>query len=51
HCHTFQIFLSPEFRGSAFPVLILSVKAPACNVPSHVTLHVRRQTKSINGVN
>uniref|UniRef100_A0A5F8H7Y9 Uncharacterized protein n=1 Tax=Monodelphis domestica TaxID=13616 RepID=A0A5F8H7Y9_MONDO len=31
--------------------IILSVKAPACDVPSHFTLHVRWQTKYTNGVN
>uniref|UniRef100_A0A4X2KUM4 Uncharacterized protein n=1 Tax=Vombatus ursinus TaxID=29139 RepID=A0A4X2KUM4_VOMUR len=31
--------------------IILSVKAPACDVPSHFTLHVRWQTKCTNGVN
>uniref|UniRef100_A0A2K5JI06 Uncharacterized protein n=1 Tax=Colobus angolensis palliatus TaxID=336983 RepID=A0A2K5JI06_COLAP len=62
---SFQILISKAIKREAFrmahhillvptwfcPWFRLSVKAPACNTPSHFTLHVRQQTKSTNGVN
>ncbi|KAJ1060816.1 hypothetical protein K5549_020286, partial [Capra hircus] len=55
---SFQILTSKATRRGTLRMaprlcqgFLLSVKAPACETPSHFTLHVRQQTKSTNGVN